>query len=60
MMRLGYQCPDCGGQMHTSAKLEDPPIREAKCYECGVLYRRRANNSDLRSLPRDYDRIGKP
>ena len=56
---LGYQCPDCGGQMHTAANLSGPPVHEARCYDCGVLYRRRETRSALRPLPRDYERIGK-
>ena len=45
--------------MHTVAKLSDPPIYEARCHDCGVLYRKRERLSDLSALPRDYDRIGK-
>ncbi|MGR3480703.1 hypothetical protein [Salipiger marinus] len=59
-MTTGYQCPDCGGRMSSVAKLTSPPIYEAKCQDCGVLYRRRNTNPSLPALPRDYDRIGKP
>lgn len=52
-----YECPDCGGYMFTTAKLSDPPIYEAKCQDCGVLYRRRAVRKS--QLPREYERIGK-
>ena len=55
----GYQCPECGGHMHSVARLSDPPIYEAKCYDCGVLYRRRAR-SQYPALPRDYERVTPP
>jgi len=55
-----YMCPDCGGQMSLTAWLSDPPIYEARCNECSVLYRRRAGHTYLKPLPREYDRIGKP
>lgn len=54
----GYQCPECGGSMHTKAMLSDPPVYEAKCYDCGVLYRKRPVTKP--QLPREYERIGKP
>lgn len=55
-----YSCPDCGWLMTHTALLTDPPVYEARCNECGVLYRRRSARTYLKPLPRDYDRIGIP
>ena len=54
---MDYKCPDCGGYMHTMARLSDPPIYEAKCCQCGVLYRKRFSSRS--QLPREYERVGR-
>lgn len=54
---MSYQCPDCGGRMHTTARMSDPPVYEAKCSDCAVLYRRR--HVTEAQLPREYERIGR-
>ena len=54
-----YRCPDCGGRMHTFAKLVDPPIYEARCWECSAIYQREPIRDGLIALPRDYQRVEK-
>jgi uncharacterized Zn finger protein len=59
-MTMGYQCPECGGYMSSLAKLTTPPIYQAKCQDCGVVYRKRNTNPLYPPLPRDYERVSRP
>ncbi len=59
-MPVGYQCPECGGHMSSLAELTSPPVYQAKCQDCGVVYRRRDTNPTLPPLPRDYERVSRP
>ena len=55
-MSDGYECPECGGHMRTWALMSDPPVYEAQCCDCGVMYRRRARCT-APALPRDYESV---
>lgn len=50
-----YRCPDCGGVMHLTAQLSNPPIHTARCANCGATYRQR--KSKPAPLPIDYERV---
>ena len=52
-----YRCPDCGGGMRTFAKLTDPPIYQAVCYQCNATFQREPVQDGLHPLPRDYRKV---
>lgn len=57
---IGYACPECGNRMRSLAELTDPPVYQAQCEGCRVVYRRNPATGQyyLPPLPRDYERVG--
>jgi uncharacterized Zn finger protein len=56
-MRFGYECPECGGYMSNTMKLVAPLVQEAKCQDCGAIYRRPHKTEGGHALPPDFKKV---
>jgi len=53
---IGYQCPDCGGDMRKELLLCYPPIYQARCTQCDAMYQFRGDLG-RQPFPKEYQRI---